>query len=393
LLRDQIASGRKVSFQDMQAFQANVQQLDAELLTPHLLAAVERARAAGAPPALARLAADPEVAEAIARIATWDFSSPTGVPDGYDASDKNGRRAKVSRAEADASVAATLYNVWRAKLVRRVVDATLTRVGVSPVTSMDALKATFNLLRRSPFTGVGASGIDFFPSPTELASAADRRDATLLSTMREALDALASDDFAVAFARSRNQADYRWGKLHRITFDHPFVPQFSIPPAAGFNDFAPGLPGLSRDGAYEVVNQSGFSATADRPQDFMFGFGPNRRYVGEVRSRHQPLPDMLSATDPLGANAQVDASNQIDMSVQVDAATETDATSMGKRPPGGGPGVNGVNVIPGGPSGDPLSDRYATQLPDWLTADYHQVSIATPNGRALSDERFVPPGQ
>ena len=34
-----------------------------------------------------------------------------------------------------------------------------------------------------------------------------------------------------------------------------------------------------------------------------------------------------------------------------------------------------VNVMPGGPSEDPSSPQYATQLGPWLTADYHKVRM------------------
>ena len=71
--------------------------------------------------------------------------------------------------------------------------------------------------------------------------------------------------FAPAFGGSTNQMDYRWGKLHRIVFDHPFAGAlgftgFDIPTQAGFEHLAPDLRGLSRDGGYEVVNASGFNA-------------------------------------------------------------------------------------------------------------------------------------
>ena len=37
---------------------------------------------------------------------------------------------------------------------------------------------------------------------------------------------------------------------------------------------------MSRDGGYETVNASGYSAKADGPDSFRFGGGPVRRYVG-----------------------------------------------------------------------------------------------------------------
>jgi len=341
-----------VTRKQLQNQQANTQQLDAELLTPFLLTAFANASDAGAPAELSALAADPDVAEAVDRLAAWDFSTPTGIPEGYDASDKNGERnERVKDDEKQAAVAATLYNVWRAKAIKAVVDATLSRIGAPGVGSSDALKALDNLLVQEPFTGVGVSGVDFFPEPASLGDAGDRRDATLLMAMRTALDALASNDFQAAFRNSTDQDDYLWGKLHRITFDHPFVPEFSIPPAAGFENLASDLPGLSRDGGYSVVNASGFSATADGTNEFRFGSGPVRRYVGG--------PVMFS-----GGRKQ-------------DRPTAR---------------ISGVNVMPGGPSENPFSPNYATQLGLWLTADHHSVPMGMniPKRATQSKDTFVP---
>jgi penicillin amidase len=347
LVRDQIEAGKKISYGDMQSFQANTQQLDAELMTPFLLEAFDNATAPGAPAELADLAADPGVGEAVGRLATWDFSTPTGIPEGYDAHDNNGKRTpSVPKKEAEPSVAATIYNTWRAKAIKATIDTTLSSVGAPGVGSGDALKALHNLLSQDPFTGVGASGVDFFPQPASLTDAEDRRDAVLLDALREALDRLASDDFAAAFGNSTNQDDYRWGRLHRITFDHPFVDAFDIPPAAGFDNVSPDLTGLARDGGYNVVNASGFSARADGSNEFKFGGCPVRRYVGEGGANWGPDGD-----------------------------------------------IRGVNVMPGGPSEDASSPEYATQLGTWLTADYHKVRMGRePNqANAISVETFVAP--
>jgi penicillin amidase len=139
--------------------------------------------------------------------------------------------------------------------------------------------------------------------------------------------------------------------LHRITFDHPFVPSFSVPPAAGFEDLGPGLPGLSRDGGYNVVNASGFSATADGTNEFRFGGGPVRRYVGG--------PVMFKG---------------------------------GRRTASPTARISGVNVMPGGPSGNPFSPNYATQLGLWLTADQHPVTMGMniPSRNTQSEDTFVP---
>ncbi len=343
LVRDAVQGGGKVSVNQMKRFQSNTQQLDAEVMTPFVVAAYRHAVRPKAAPELAALGADPHIAEAVERLAAWDFSTPTGIPEGYDAHDANGRRTRgVSRPEADASVAATIYNLWRGKAIRSIVDARLSQLGLGTGSSQ-ALVALRHLLDQPVFTGVGASGVDFFPGPAG-SSAADRRDVALLSALRDALDALASTEFAPAFGGSTNQDDYRWGKLHRITFDHPFIPEFSVPPAGGFADLSPDLPGVARDGGLEVVNASGFSRRADSLQGFRFGGGPVRRYVGEAG---------------VGAG------------------------------PGGN--VRGFNVVPGGPSGDPNSPDYTTQLGTWLTADYHRVRMRPPySGSTRGPERFVP---
>jgi penicillin amidase len=317
----------KISFKDMKRFQSNTQQLDAELMTPFLFKAFTNASSPGAPTEVADLASDPDIIEAVGRLAKWDFSTPTGIPEGYDAKDRNGfRKPRVSKREAKASVAATIYNMWRGQAIRSIVDNRLIDLGLGMhlPSSREALKALFNFLSQVPYTGVGASGVDFIPEPASL-SAEERRDLALLQALRGALYRLASPEFAPAFSGSTDQDDYRWGKLHRIVFNHPFGGAFNIPPQAGFEDVSPELPGLARDGGYEVVNASGFSARAENLHSFMFGGGPVRRYVGEAR--------------------------------------------RGPR------NIRGVNVVPGGPSGIPDDPNYATQLGTWLTADYHAVEM------------------
>ena len=76
LVQDPIEAGKKIKYKEMQDFQANTQQLDAELMTPFLLEAFANANAPGAPPELAALAGDAGVAEAVGRLADWDFSTP-----------------------------------------------------------------------------------------------------------------------------------------------------------------------------------------------------------------------------------------------------------------------------------------------------------------------------
>lgn len=48
-------------------------------------------------------------------------------------------------------------------------------------------------------------------------------------------------------------------------------------------------------------------------------------------------------------------------------------------------GVFGFDVVPGGPSGDPTSELYATQLGFWLTSDYHFVAMARDTVAAMAE--------
>ncbi len=343
LIQETIDLGKPVTRNTMKRIQANTQQLDAELMTPFLLTAFDNASAPGAPAELAALAGDPGVAEAIARLADWDYSTPTGIPEGWDAADKPGKNGPlVSNEEAAASVSATIYNLWRGKAIRAVIDARLADFGLG-AGSTEALKALHHMLSQSPYTGVAAAGIDWIPNPGSL-SAEERRDLALLEALQSALVALASNEFAPAFANSTDQDDYRWGKLHRIVFDHAFNPAWSIPPEAGFDNVGAQLRGISRDGGYNVVNASGFGARGTGLNSFMFGGGPVRRYVGEANPSALP-----------------------------------------------GPAIAGENSMPGGPSGVPGSPDYATQLPVWLTADTHEVGMER-RDRSSNTEYFLPPG-
>jgi penicillin G amidase len=329
----------KVSFKDMQDMQGDVQLFDAEVFMPHIIQAFNAARSEGAPAELAALANDPAVREAVRRLSNWDFSAPTGIPEGYDARDVAGIRLSPSKSEVSNSVAATIYTLWRSRIVANTLIATLDRVdlgGFQPE-GPRMLVNLRSLLNNFPFfQGTGFSGLDFFEVPGFSASPEQRRDFIMLKSLKEALDVLAGDEFADVFGGSTNQDDYRWGKLHRITFSHPFgplAPQFSIPTGGNFENLSPTLPGLALDGGMETVDTGPFDVRAASSQDFVFGFGAARRYVGELRRG----------------------------------------------------GINAAQVIPGGESGVPGNRFYANQLSLWLTNDYHRVLITNAE---INCERF-----
>jgi penicillin amidase len=240
---------------------------------------------------LQQAAADPRVAEAVARLAAWDQSTPTGVREGYDASDTAGELREPSQDEIRHSIAATIFSIWRNQFLNNVIVATLTRRGLPLFNTgrRESMSAARNLLDNfDQRRGVGASGLDFFEVPgVEVATT--RRDLIALRSLAGALDVLAGANYAPAFKRSTNQDDYRWGRLHRITLPHPIGGPFSIPPAFGAfpAPFGPDLPGLPVDGGLYTVDVASTQILRDSAPDALNAFVPRsipvHRYVSRVR--------------------------------------------------------------------------------------------------------------
>jgi penicillin amidase len=290
LIQDKLSAGGKISFADMRQIQSDTVLVDAEVFVPHIVRAFANARSS-AEPALAALAVNPGVAEAVLRLGAWNFTTPTGIPEGYDASDEDGVLSAPSNDEITASAAATIYSVWRGQFIRNTIDAPLTLFGLPVGASGDAsvadqfaVAAVRNLLERFPTAGgVGASGINFFNVPG-VGSANDRRDILILKSLADSLELLAGDRFAPAFGHSTNLDDYRWGKLHRLVLNHPLGGPFNIPPAAGlWPGPLAGLDGIPADGGFSTVdvgNPVG-GVRADSADGFMFDHGAAHRLITE----------------------------------------------------------------------------------------------------------------
>jgi len=321
LIRQKLGDDAKISFRDMQTIQADVGLHDAEFFTPFITQAFENARArAGLNAKLAALGNDPAITEAVGRLRAWDFTTPTGIPEGYDGGDQGVPPFPRSGREISSSVAATLYSVWRSQYVKNTIGATLGHLGLGPVAAalpnQTNLKALRHLLENFGSNhGAGASGVNFF-QVAGVADAGDRRDIIILQSLEDTLALLASPAFAKAFAGSTNQQDYRWGKLHRITFSHVLGAPFSIPPAGGaFPQPLANLPGIPTDGGYQTVDAASHPVTAGTVSGFMFGSGPSERFVSEAENE----------------------------------------------------GMRGVSSLPGGISGILGSPFYVNLLPQWLT--------------------------
>jgi len=270
-LRELLGSGnRRVSFKEMQAIQADVVLRDAEVLAPYIVAAFLRASHPAAIAELRALASDAGIAEAVGRLRRWKGSTPTGIREGYDASDKAGELAMPSAAEIEASIAASIYTAWRSRFIADVIDAPLAaRGGLPSPDSQDSLAALRNLLDNfAANSGKGASGIDFFAVPG-IAQPADRRDLLILGSVRAGLDLLASAEFF----GSANQNDYRWGGLHQVVFQHPLGGPFNIPASGA----------IASDGGFQTVDAASHTARVARPDQLRFPDGPTHRTVVELR--------------------------------------------------------------------------------------------------------------
>lgn len=287
LMRQKLANGGKVSPEDMKAMQADVGLIDAQVFVPYITKALENARAAGANPVLAALGSNAAVAAAVTRLGAWNFTTPTGIDTGYDASDVNGALSAPSSAEIDASVAATIYAAWRSRFMANTVDGVVRAIfpTAPPLPPhQQALSAMrWHLDNYAANGGRGASGVNFFNVP-DVSDANARRDIILLKSVADGLAMLMSDEFAPAFARSTDLRDYRWGKLHRLVLSHQMTDLFSIGAPFGQPPFpsVPGLRGLSVDGGYGTPDAASHNPRASTLNGFMFSSGPNRRYVGDM---------------------------------------------------------------------------------------------------------------
>lgn len=346
LIQDKLTAGEKLNIQMMKQFQSNHQLLDAELIMPHLLNAMNRATADGAWSGLAQFTANPQFAQVKQYFTNWDYSTPTGLANGYDPGDNPTALAAPSDTEINNSVAASIYSLWRSLAIQNTIDATIDGIdgklgsavlGPHRPPNMLAFNAFKHLLDAFPtMKGVGASGINFFTNPAA-PTPEDARDYVILASLQQALSKLAGDEFATAFNKSTDLKDYRWGKLHRITFSHTLGEALSIPNGRFGFATVEGLGGIARTGGYQVLDASSHNVRATDENGFTFNHGPARRFVSEM------------AND--GALAE--------------------------------------QIIPGGQSGNITTGAdYVNQLPLWLVNGYMPLIIDIQSLQSTASERL-----
>lgn len=293
LVKQQIAKGEKFTVEDIVSIQSDTVSLIARRLVPYLAEALKNARADFAPDELRALLHDARLSEAIEQyLSKWSFATPTGIPEGFDGNDSvstDGESFSLtapSASEITDSVATTIFNVWLSVLIRRVIDDTLNRLDkdMTKPGGFFAVKAILQLLERFPRKqGKGESGVDFFDVPDLFLSPEEERDWLILKSLQETLDLLKSDAFARAYNKSDKLADYRWGKIHRITFKnalHPQTNKFSVPPAVYTKpEYADGLP---VDGTLAAVDVANYNVKGTKAEDFGFSRGPSQRHIVEL---------------------------------------------------------------------------------------------------------------
>lgn len=315
IVRQKLSNGGKISFGDMQSIQSDTVLVDAEVLVPYILKAMQNALAPGANSTLAILGANPIIDAAVSRLSKWNFTTPTGIDTGYDAGEAIGQ--PKSQADIDNSVAATIYAGWRSKFLANTIDTVMDAMTVPVPPDQQALSALRLQLDNYAATGgSGTSGVNFFQVPG-VSDPAARRDILILKSVADAMTMFSSNEFTPAFNNSTNLSDYRWGKIHRVVFSHLLGNLYS--PGASYGQLplpsVLGLEGVARQGGFSTVDAASHGARATTVNGFMFGGGPNRRYVGEMAA---------------GA-------------------------------------VHGQAALPGGVSGDPRSPWFTNLLMLWLT--------------------------
>jgi penicillin amidase len=326
-----------ISFADMQRMQADVNQLEARRLAGFFVTAVNNAQAGGAPAQLSGLL-NSRILDARDRLAAWTYNTPTGF-------DTPGDPGVPSAQDLVDSVATTIYNVAVGQLVTNTFDAQLAAAGVSyRQGTTEAIRGLLRLLEKVPFTGVGASGIDFFDDTSVSLSADVERDMLLVKSLQSALNLLSGAGFVDAYANSMSVDDYLWGKVHYTLFTSFVDGQlndthiagagiFDIPPQPAAS-FPPGMP---RNGARFTVNVGNYGMRPTDENGLSFGSGSNRRSVVE----------------------------------------------MGPSGP-----VRAKNVIPGGEDGVVGRPHYGDQVNLWLSGTgYHDTLLKTDDVVAAAESR------
>ena len=253
-----IADGKKITLEDMVELQADTHSLEGERMVPMLLKAAD-----DNPTAVSDLG----LGDAVERLRSWDFTTPSGVDAEY-RKDK-GPDAK----EIEASVAASIFYAWVTRFRNNVLDDDLA-VHDAGIGTSAKVRAIFYLLENESDSKTGATLFDDVTT-TEVV---ETKEDIMLASLKQALDWLASGD---AFDTTDMEA-WRWGQLHGMQTQD----LFGAFAGAAFITQGP----FPRGGASYTVDVAGFGSSGT---NFNYGAGPQMRYVAELD------PDGIRAVNAL----------------------------------------------------------------------------------------------
>jgi penicillin G amidase len=258
LIEEMIASGKKITLDDMEALQADTKSLEAERFRPLLLAAAQ---------ALPDKVTELGLAPALARLESWKLTTPSGVAADYRTD------GGPSAEEIDESIASSIFYAWAPRLKNRLLDDELAEYGVT-LNNDAKTRAVLFLLEHPDQAATGSSLIDDITT----AGVVETKDELMLEALADGLAYLAS---AEAFGSS-DMTTWRWGNLHQMEMRDLFS---AFAPVA-FITRGP----YPRGGApftVDVANHGG------NPKSFVYRSGPQMRFVAEL------LPDGIVSRNAL----------------------------------------------------------------------------------------------
>lgn len=230
----------KISKDQMQKLQADTVSLEAQRLMPFILAARD-----AKPDVVTSLG----LADALARLAAWDFSNPSGVAADY--RDDGGPDA----AEIDASIAAAIFNAFRPRFYNAVLADEQAQYGVA---AGDAASVLY--LLENPTTSRTGTAIFDDVTTTGVVETADD---TILKALKDAVDFLTT-------TLGSDPSAWRWGTIHQVEVQDLFgefgVPQRKLGP-------------FPRGGANSTIDVAG---TGGALEDFTYFAGPQMRFIADV---------------------------------------------------------------------------------------------------------------
>ncbi len=256
-IKEIIDGGAKMSFEEMQSIQADHYSLYAERLRPFILEATGPSTGI----------VDATLKKAVEYLEEWSLDTPAGTD------------ASATQDEINDSIATSIFETW----IHFIIDNTFgdeydaANLGF-PWSEQDIRALIYILELETPdkdyyFNVVNCSTRDgegicvTYGSPT-----VKSREEVISESLDQALDYLQGGNGFNA----TDMSQWRWGKLHTVTFEHPALSMFNIPPEGGF----------PRGGTNFTVDPG---VHGNRPPDqegkidFSYGGGPVMRMVVELR--------------------------------------------------------------------------------------------------------------